>query len=261
MTYKKTEHFEPIAMKCTKDQFESIKPILEQFYLYPENIENNWKEWNYLKNNGTSNKFFITNIRGSWKSDNNRIVYKTFNAETFLKACGIVSEPLYQLTAKEVVHAYENPQWLRDTFKECFETELEVNRWIKDDTLPNYLSFFTDNGIKYGFDLNGKWYHSKTDLKPSDDKRNRYATESEVKEALVKEAIKRGYKEGVTFNNAYESEAHDKNSGLVGSRITFKLNDEYNGLHTNNQWIFYKILGRIKSKGKIDVDVIKKAGQ
>ena len=26
-------------------------------------------------------------------------------------------EPIYKLTAKEVVHAYENPQWLKDTFK------------------------------------------------------------------------------------------------------------------------------------------------
>jgi len=105
-------------------------------------------------------------------------------------------EPLYQLTAKEIRNAYENPEYLKDTFKECFEMELEINRWIKDDTLPNYLSFFTDNGLKYGFDLNGKWYHSKTDLNPSDDKKNRYATESEIQEALVKEAIKRGYENG-----------------------------------------------------------------
>jgi len=35
-------------------------------------------------------------------------------------------EPLYQLTAKEVVHAYENPEYLKDTFKECFVQEYTI---------------------------------------------------------------------------------------------------------------------------------------
>jgi hypothetical protein len=34
--YKKTEHFEAIAMKCTKEQFEEIKPILDK---YIEDVE------------------------------------------------------------------------------------------------------------------------------------------------------------------------------------------------------------------------------
>lgn len=32
----------------------------------------------------------------------------------------------YKLTAKEIVHAYENPQYLKDTFKECFVTEYTI---------------------------------------------------------------------------------------------------------------------------------------
>jgi len=137
MNYKKTEHFEPIAMKCTKDQFESIKPILNEFGCVIEEISNNFIKYPYLVNNNFEKNNHITNHL-SYKS-NNRKYKETFNAETFLKACGIVSEPLYQLTAKEVVHAYENPQWLKYTFKECFVptytiSEAEEKFGIKIDT-------------------------------------------------------------------------------------------------------------------------------
>jgi len=126
MTYKKTEHFEPIAMKCTQKQFESIKSILKENGFEIDSITD-FNGCDYLTNNFVNNKL-ISNIS---KSDRIGIkvcdkVHETFNAETFLKACGIVSEPLYQLTSKEVVHAYENPQWLKDTFKECFVTEYTI---------------------------------------------------------------------------------------------------------------------------------------
>jgi len=47
-------------------------------------------------------------------------------------------DPLYQLTAKEIRYGAENPQWLKDTFKECFvptytipEAESKFNIKIK----------------------------------------------------------------------------------------------------------------------------------
>lgn len=124
MNYKKTEHFEPIAMKCTKEQFESIKPILEEFVIVKYLTLRYGK--NYITNNLGGSKKTISDIDISDINKRYRSYYKTFNAETFLKACGIVSEPLYKLTAKEVVHAYENPQWLKDTFKECFVPEYTI---------------------------------------------------------------------------------------------------------------------------------------
>jgi len=123
--YKKTEHFEPIAMKCTQEQFESIKPILERFGL-EINRMSNYNIAVFLVNNYSGETNSITNLTTNEHKCHNRKVYETFNAETFLKACGIVSGPLYQLTAKEMRYGAENPQWFKDQFKECFETELEV---------------------------------------------------------------------------------------------------------------------------------------
>ncbi len=121
MNYKKTEHFEPIAMKCTRKQFKRIEPILKQFGKIGHLI-GAFNKYNYLTNNYDVNMTFDL-IRKEWYDYK---THETFNAETFLKACGIVSEPLYQLTAKEVVHAYENPQYLKDTFKECFVPEYTI---------------------------------------------------------------------------------------------------------------------------------------
>ena len=106
-------------------------------------------------------------------------------------------EPLYQLTSKEIVNAYENPQYLKDTFKECFETELEVNRWyIRKHNRKCIINFQLDNNKNYGFGAAGNYSvgwqldeENSIDFEP--------ATEKEVEEALVKEAIKIGYKKGV----------------------------------------------------------------
>jgi len=138
MNYKKTEHFEPIAMKCTQEQFESIKPILEKFEIV-KYLTLRYGE-NYITNclGGSINT--ISDIDISDINKHYRTYHKTFNAETFLKACGIVSETIYQLTAKEIVYGAENPQWLKDTFKECFvdeytipEAESKFNIKIKAD--------------------------------------------------------------------------------------------------------------------------------
>lgn len=94
----------------------------------------------------------------------------------------------YKLTAKEVVHAYENPQWFKDTFKECFETELEVNKWYKwknKDLLFCVREIQGDEIYYFGFEHDGytdnDWINKDNDFEP--------ATEKEVEEALVKNAI------------------------------------------------------------------------
>lgn len=207
MNYKKTEHFEPIAMKCTQEQFESIKPILEEFKLNLGYIIH-FEDYPYLFNGWVKHLDYKTIITNRVKKDiTNEKVYETFNAESFLKACGIVSEPLYQLTAKEVVHAYENPQYLKYTFKECFETELECGRWYKNKNIPGTLincQTFNEN-VKCGYGVHlDTWSESWGLLNYND-----YipATEKEVEEALVKEAIKRGYENGnykcLTIGNTY----------------------------------------------------------
>lgn len=142
-------------------------------------------------------------------------------------------EPLYQLTAKEVVHAYENPQYLKDTFKECFETELEVGRWYKN---PNrkaimYFETITNNTcFGYGFDNSGIWENKLeyfcNNWEP--------ATEKEVEEALVKEARKR-YKVG--DNIFQDNKIHSITKDLFLSLVWFvgynTLEGGANGLNDN----------------------------
>ena len=40
-----------IAMRCNQEQFDKIKPKLKKNNLQFENIEEDWAEWGYLKNN------------------------------------------------------------------------------------------------------------------------------------------------------------------------------------------------------------------
>lgn len=98
----------------------------------------------YFKN-AKEVKSLIRNYKG--ELDLNKIYYnKYFNEDVWCPtSCGLYNimlfnettnqyaeiisykEPLYQLTAKEIVHAYENPQYLKDTFKECFVPEYTIS--------------------------------------------------------------------------------------------------------------------------------------
>jgi len=125
------------------------------------------------------------------KNDYGNIVLANIVKEVTYAEIISYKEPLYKLTAKEVVHAYENPQWLKDNFKECFETELEVNRWYKYSDRIGFIVYIEkvlSNTLIKGYGISNCWNDSrewvKEGLQP--------ATEKEVEEALVKEAIKRG---------------------------------------------------------------------
>jgi len=105
-------------------------------------------------------------------------------------------EPLYQLTAKELRYGAENPQWLKDTFKECFETEF-LNKWAT--SLNEYegktMVFVTNendlSNIGYGINYRGEWRNSY-DISGDSFLSMRLATEKEVEEALKNQSIKNG---------------------------------------------------------------------
>lgn len=117
--------------------------------------------------------------------------------------------------------------------------KLEVGKWynwINKELLFFITKIENDQIYYYGFDngvFENDWIHI--------DNYFELATPQEVETALINEAKKRGFKFGVTFNNAYNSECHNKNSGVVDSKISFLdySKDGFQGLHTNNQWIFY----------------------
>jgi hypothetical protein len=69
----------PIAMRCTREQFESIKDRLPYEIIEIDDFE----EYNYLVNNYGYEDFKIGNT--NFLAD--REIHETFNADIFLEAC------------------------------------------------------------------------------------------------------------------------------------------------------------------------------
>jgi len=101
---------------------------------------------------------------------------------------------------------------LKEAFPEVFETKLKVGRWYKLPESDNFLINIVDKkrSLTYGFSHTGKWYGKSewgiSGLTP--------ATNKEVLETLSKEAVKRGFKEGVKVMPLWETpkthwEVHD----------------------------------------------------
>lgn len=82
--------------------------------------------------------------------------------------------------------------------KQTNELKPEVGKWYKhkNNEYPNWLIYLNENGDVYGFDINGKWIICISSI----DYIRRHcvpATDKEVEEALIKEAKRRGFKDGV----------------------------------------------------------------
>jgi hypothetical protein len=85
--------------------------------------------------------------------------------------------------------------------------ELEVGWYKINKNNENYFSnlkwlcYHDGNRFVYGFECSGDWCLFKQNYKGSGDEER--ATEEEVKEALISEAKRRGFKEGVRFVSVY----------------------------------------------------------
>src|SRR5690606_35534745 len=85
--------YKPIAMKCTQEQFDAVKPKLKD--LKTMHIES-FVTCAYLINNLSDTPFFISNVSESGKKAHNRTVHEQWNEEIFLKACGIEVETKFK---------------------------------------------------------------------------------------------------------------------------------------------------------------------
>ena len=132
--------------------------------------------------------------------------------------------------SKDTVQSYKKE---RKQLKKQLEElpKLEVGKWYKFDLSLMFVKNkpTNNNVIGYGFDGTGLWtdkYHYWESYKDN----YRPATDKEVQTALIAEAKKRGFKEGVTANcfNNFKSQ----------SDIGFKFISIDNGLLFQNQCIF-----------------------
>ena len=99
-------------------------------------------------------------------------------------------------------HSAASSEWkeiIEKEFPKLFKKE-EINGWYKDKEVGGWFVFLENGIVKHGFDGDGDWFYchnQRFKLSYSDFK----ATDKEVLEALIKEAKKRGFKEGVRINN------------------------------------------------------------
>lgn len=84
----------PIAMKCTQEQFDSIKELLSDVYMLSE-----FTDCPYLVNNLSNDFGVISNVSvfGANDKEYNREVHEEWNAQIFLEACGITNVGRYDI--------------------------------------------------------------------------------------------------------------------------------------------------------------------
>jgi len=106
-----------IAMRCTQEQFESIKDRIKcEIY----NLDN-FKEFPYLINCHYGS---VTNLHTS--SNKNREVYETFDSETFLKACDSREEEKVQYEVYLCGQWYETRHLIRVKTQPNYSKEIEA---------------------------------------------------------------------------------------------------------------------------------------
>lgn len=88
----------PIAMKCSREQFYRIKPILEQYGLYSRGIDP-FDDYPYLINNLGNDFGDISNATDDNKTVWDREVFEEWDQDIFLQYCGIETKPKFIPTA------------------------------------------------------------------------------------------------------------------------------------------------------------------
>lgn len=90
-----------IAMKCTPEQFDAIKDKL----VGCEIKDNSNNSCNYLVNNFLGKENYIAPMGTT--GEEKREVYKTWNEEIFLNACGIETERIFKGSELQVRHTID----------------------------------------------------------------------------------------------------------------------------------------------------------
>ncbi len=193
----------PIAMKCSKEQFKLIKPKLKKIGKICTLI-GAFKENRYLTNNyGNTAKtllFDFVQSKSKWAYVHRMNIHETWNEKVFLNACGIETEPEYVITESRIQEiAKMNTAYgffMEYTFPDAFKEEkiCKIGKWNK--SYNGCLVFFINNSVGYGFDAVGNWMEEQGGFNLNDDHfKWSLCEDSEITQALTKEAVKRRYKE------------------------------------------------------------------
>lgn len=160
------------------------------------------------------------------------------------------------ITDKEIKHAYENPQWLKDNYPKAFESELEVGKWykLKDSNFLKFLvkhNSLNDND-GYGFSRKGFWSDGNFGLNNVE-----LATSQEVENALKNEIWKR-FKVGnkVKFINGTKSKIKGKILTFDIENNIVLLGDSNNRFEIFNNGVWAEIIPKEETYIKIPLRYI-----
>lgn len=125
--------FKPIAMRCTQEQFEAIRPKLEKIGKIDEMISA-FKRYNYLTNNYDCEKlnFDCVDKRKDWEDMYKGNIHEEWNEEIFLQHCGIETE---ESTKQKIERLEKELAELKSTYKvevNLYELPTELQEKLKE---------------------------------------------------------------------------------------------------------------------------------
>ena len=141
--------FTPIAMKCTQEQFEAIKPKLKEIGKMGDLLFAFKNNNLYLVNNYDGEPFYFDI---SYCDDYTRKVHEEWDEEIFLKACGVEVESLEQQLQK----AEAEVKRLQSLIEE--ENKIKIGDWALELHSNNIIKATENSSILY---LNSKEYCKK----------------------------------------------------------------------------------------------------
>jgi hypothetical protein len=145
----------------------------------------------------------------------------------------------YEITKEQIKQLAKGNAKVKEWFPEVFETKLEIGKWYKHES-SNMLFFpleiKDENSIRaYGFTMRGNFSSDNGLFEWGNPKAIRLATDSEVLEALKKEAIKRGFVKGAYFKELW-AKSNCKVNDIVYKHFTLDLRSNGKCLFHNGKW-------------------------
>lgn len=160
----------------------------------------------------------------------------------------------YEITKEQLQELAKGNAKVERWFPEAFETKLEVGKWYNmGESIINWQGELSKS---YGISNCGYWYesgwftHILLNVKP--------ATESEVFEALKKEAVKRGYTKGAKikrFNGDIYEIDHSEIYHWTKPKETLSIGNGDVNIYLDGKWaeiIKEKTLSKSEAEAKLN---------
>ena len=137
----------------------------------------------------------------------------------------VESLPTYQLTKSQIIEIAENGSLVKELVPDVFDKPLELNKWYKCPKLGKAIFYITeifeDEITAYGFSYQGVW-ENENDFTGRINKDIIPATPEEVETALINEAKRRGYKNGVEIVDIYNGKTNQDTTIVSSNKFDYE---------------------------------------